>query len=666
MSTRQFRPALLSLPFALGLILAVPMASASDDPAAQDKHIDDPKTLESVVVRASPLAASAEDMTQPVEVLTGSKLDEAKGATLGDTVGKLPGVQSSNFGAGVGRPIIRGLDGARVAVVSGGLGTQDVSTLSQDHNVAVEPFLADQIEVLKGPATLLYGSGAIGGVVNVVDGRIAERALDETITGRAELRWDSVANGATGMTRVDAMTTEQFVVHADAVVRRHNDYDTPLGRQANSFIDTESAALGVSRVGDAGFAGISVSRFNDRYGNPGEPGDAMEGEPVVTLDMQQSRIEAKVGYTRPFGIFTSVRAGMASTNYEHTEFEGEEVGTIFLNDGTEARVELTHQAMGAWTGALGLQASERTFEAIGEEAFVPRTRTTAGGVFLMEQGKWDHLQLDLGARIDRVKSRPAQADTRSFSPVSLSAGALWRFNDTWRLSVNLDRAERAPAEEELFANGPHVATGSFEIGDADLRKERATQAEIGMHFHGGRLDAKASAYQTRFDGFIYLSDTGEIEDDLPVRQWTQADARFRGFEAESTAHLIDDGRNALDLRLFGDQVRATLDGGGNVPRIAPGRFGADLRWDNGSWRASLGAIRYQRQDDVAVGETATDGYTLVDAHVAYHFDRGDTGWELFLDGKNLGDVEARVHTSFLKDRVVLPGRGVALGVRVFF
>lgn len=666
MPQRQFRPSLRSLSLAIGMILAAPLASASDDPAAQDKHIDNPKTLDSVLVRASPLAASAEEMTEPVEVLTGSKLDEARGATLGETVGKLPGVQSSNFGAGVGRPIIRGLDGARVAVVSGGLGTQDVSTLSQDHNVAVEPFLADQIEVLKGPATLLYGSGAIGGVVNVVDGRIAERALDETITGRAELRWDSASNGATGMARVDAMTTKEWVVHADAAVRRQDDYDTPLGRQANSFVDTESAALGVSRVGDAGFAGISVSRFNDRYGNPGEPGDAAEGEPGVTLDMQQSRIEAKAGYTRPFGIFTSVRAGIASTNYEHTEFEGEETGTIFLNDGTEARVELTHQAMGAWTGAIGMQAIDRTFEAIGEEAFVPRTSTTAGGLFLMEQGKWDHLQVDLGARIDHVKSRPATADTRSFSPVSLSAGALWRFNDAWRLSVNLDRAERAPAEEELFADGPHVATGSYEIGNAELRKERATQAEIGVHFHGKRFDAKASAYQTRFDDYIFLTDTGEVEDDLPVRQWIQADARFRGFEAEATAHLMDDGRNALDLRVFVDQVRATLNSGGNVPRIAPGRFGADLRWENGSWRASLGAIRYQRQDDVAVGETPTDGYTLVEAHVAYHFDYGDTGWELFLDGKNLTDAEARVHTSFLKDRVALPGRGVALGVRVFF
>lgn len=654
-------PSLRRSALCLALLGVAPSAFAQTDPRHQQ-----PTDLDAVLVRASPLPASVEDMTQPVEVLTGTRLDEAKGATLGDTVGKLPGVQSSNFGAGVGRPIIRGLDGARVAVVSDGMGTQDVSSLSQDHNVAIEPFLADQIEVLKGPATLLYGSGAIGGVVNVIDGRIAERALDETIKGRAELRWDSVANGPTGMVRVDAMTTEQFVVHADAAVRRHNDYDTPLGRQPNSFVDTESAALGVSRVGDVGFAGIAVSRFNDRYGNPGEPGDPAEGEPGVSLDLEQSRIEAKAGYTRPFGIFTSLRGSIAKTEYEHTEFEGTEIGTLFVNDGTEARVELTHQVMGAWTGALGLQASERSFEAIGEEAFIPRTRTTAGGLFLMEQGKWVHLQLDLGARIDRVKSRPDDAETLTFSPLSLSAGALWRFNDMWRLSVNLDRAERAPAEEELFADGPHVATGTFEIGDAGLRKERATQAEIGMHFHGQRFDAKASVYQTRFDGFIYLTDTGEIEDDLPVRQWVQADARFRGFEAEATAHLIDDGRNTLDLRVFGDQVRATLDAGGNLPRIAPGRFGADLRWDNGSWRASLGAIRTQRQDDVAVGETPTDGYTLVDSHVAYHWDRGDTGWEVFLDGKNLTDAQARVHTSFLKDRVLLGGRGVALGVRVFF
>jgi iron complex outermembrane receptor protein len=656
------------LVLALAACLAGP-ALAATPAAPDDPRHDKPTDLDQIVVTSHSLRTSAEDMTQPVEVLAGDKLDEARGTTLGETVGKLPGVQSSNFGQGVGRPIIRGLDNARVATLTGGMSSADVSTVSQDHNVSIEPFLADQIEVLKGPATLLYGSGAIGGVVNVVDGRIAETPMTETVSGRAEARYDTVNDGWTGMARADAMGADgALVIHADGVYRNQKDYDTPLGTQANSFVETRTGALGVSAVGDAGFLGVAASRYEDQYGNPGEPGDAAEGEPSVYIDMNQSRVEAKAGITQPFGIFSGMRASVAHSNYEHTEFEGTETGTRFLNDGTEGRLEFTHKAWGPWFGAFGLQYGDRTFEAIGEEAFVPRTHSREYGLFVTEQGKWNKLQLDLGARTDRVERTPDGIDKRTYSPLSLSAGALWRFNDAWRLSLNLDRAERAPVEEELFANGPHAATASIEIGDANLDKERANQAEIGMHYHGKRFEAKVSAYETRFDGFIYLVDTGLVDDEegLPIRQWSQADATFRGFEGEGTFHIVDNESGQLDARVFGDTVRATLDEGGNLPRIAPSRLGAELRWTGNSWRASLGGVRYDKQDKVAVGETPTGGYTLVDAHVAYHFDHGDTGWEVFLDGTNLTDQEARVHTSFLKDSVVLPGRGVAFGVRTFF
>ena len=416
-SLPRSHPVRLPLFLALAWALAAPVAFAGEIVPGADAPQDSrhkAKVLDSVQVTASPLAASAEDMTQPADILGGEQLDEAKAATLGETVEKLPGVQSTNFGAGVGRPVIRGMDGARVAVVSGGLGTQDVSTVSQDHGVSIEPFLADQIEVLKGPATLLYGSGAIGGVVNVVDGRIAEHPLDDTITGRAETSFDSVDSGWAGIGRVDAMTTDHVVLHADGVFRTQKDYDTPLGVQRNSFVESRTGALGASYVGDSGFAGVAVSRYTNHYGNPGEPGDAAAGEPGVSLDMQQDRIEAKAGINREFGIFTGARASVAGTQYAHTEFEGNEVGTRFSNEATEARLELTHRAFGAWTGAFGLQGVDRTFEAIGEEAFVPRTRTKSAGLFVMEQGKWDAFQLDLGARIDTIKATPVDGLARSF------------------------------------------------------------------------------------------------------------------------------------------------------------------------------------------------------------------------------------------------------------
>jgi iron complex outermembrane receptor protein len=661
----------------LALTLALPCLATAQDAPGKDPRHENAEEIDRIVVTASPLRLTAEELSQPVEVLTGERLDRSKAATLGETLDKVPGVQTSNFGAGVGRPIIRGLDGARVGVLTGGLGSQDVSTISQDHATTVEPFLADQIEVLKGPATLLYGSGAIGGVVNIVDGRIAERALDETVRGRAELRYDSVNRGRTAMARVDASGADgALVLHADGVYRDQEDYDTPDGEQLNSFVKTRAGALAASYIGADGFLGVSFSRYDNRYGNPGEPGDPEAGEAGVSLDMLQNRFELKAGVNRDFWIFDGLRLGFAHTDYEHTEFEGPEVGTFFTNDADEGRLELTHKAFGAWTGAIGFQAGERVFEAIGEEAFVPRTKTRSHGLFWMEHGQWDAFEVDLGVRLDRVRTDAADLPRRSFSPVSLSAGALWRFNDAWRLSVNLDRAERAPAEEELFADGPHVATGSYEIGDPTFREERADQIELGLHYHGERFDAKASVYNTRFDGFIYLAETGLFtppepgEDPLPIRLWTQDDARFRGIEAEVTAHLLDDERGNLDLRVFGDHVRGELDdataGDRDLPRIAPSRFGLDLNWETDHWRAGLGATRVLRQDNVAADETETAGYTLVDAHFTWHWDTDSYGWEVFLDGRNLGDADARVHTSFLKDNVVLPGRNFSAGIRVFF
>lgn len=658
-------------PLWLALALALPaLASAADDTDGQDTRHHEARDLDTVVVTASPLRQTAEELSQPTEVLTGEALDRDKAGTLGDTLSKLPGVQSSNFGAGVGRPIIRGLDGPRVGVLSSGLPSQDVSTISQDHATAVEPFLADQIEVLKGPATLLYGSGAIGGVVNVVDGRIAEHPLDETVSGRAEVRYGTVDQGRTAMARVDASGADgMLVLHADGVYRESDDYDTPNGRQDNSYVHTRTGALGASWVGQDGFLGVSASRYQDRYGNPGEPGDAALGEPSVYLDMLQTRGELKAGVNIPFWIFQSMRGSVAKTNYEHTEYEGSEPGTHFVNDATDGRIELTMKPFGAWTGALGMQFGDRTFEAVGEEAFVPRTNTKSSGLFWIEHGDYGAFQFDLGARADRVRTSPDGGTVRNFSPKSYSAGAVWKFADAWRISLNLDRAERAPAEEELYANGPHAATASFEIGDPFMREERADQAELGLHHHGKRFEAKAAIYQTDFKGFIYLVDTGTTTPDaeaLPIRQWSQADARFRGIEAEITAHLIDDERGRLDLRAFGDRVRGTLDSGEDLPRVAPGRFGLGLSWNADAWRASVGATRVMRQSDVAPGETETPGYTFVDAHFAYHWDTSKLGWEVFADGTNLTDQVGRVHTSFLKDNVVLPGRGVAAGVRVFF
>ncbi|MCO5054191.1 TonB-dependent receptor [Thermomonas sp.] len=644
-----------------------PPATAPPPPATDTRHPPEEehvKVLTGLVVTGGMPRDTAADLGRPAEVLSDERLDENRAASLGDTVASVPGVQSSNFGPAAGRPIIRGLDGPRVLILNDGLASQDVSTLSQDHAPAVEPFLADRIEVLKGPATLLYGGGAIGGAVNVVDGRIPEVAVDNGLSGRAETRFLAAAQGGnTSMVRVDG-GSDLFALHADAVFRHARDYATPRDRQANSFIDTRAGSLGGALLGDWGFVGLSAARFGNIYGNPGEPD--------VHLRMRQDHYELKGALRDVWGAGNGLRFAAGHSGYEHTEFEGDTPGTVFRKNANEARLEASFGNATHWQGVVGVQASASRFIAIGEEAFVPETRTRAQGVFGVVRRSPGNVQLDLGARIDHLQSRPVGGAARSFHPLSLSIAGAWKFAPRWTLAANFDHAERAPAEEELFSDGPHVATLAYEIGDAHLRKETARQLELELQYQSPRMQAKLTVYSTRIRGFIHLAETGafwhwdDADKLLPIRRWTQADADFRGFEGEAIFHLTTNARGDWDLRVFADGVRASFDSGGNVPRIAPSRLGAQLRWENLGWRAALGAICSRRQNHVAPNETPTAGHTLVDAHAARHFDTGNVSWEVFIDASNLTNQDARVHTSFLKDVVLLPGRSLAFGVRVFF
>lgn len=665
------RKTMLALALASSLgACALPLQAAdaaSDIAADQDNHKPKAKDLDAITVNAVPLGQQADQIVAPVAVLAGSALDEVKAGTLGETVSAIPGVQTTGLGKAVGRPVIRGMDGPRVAVLENGLGSQDVSNISQDHATSVEPFLADQIEVLKGPSTLLYGSGAIGGVVNVVDGRIPMAAPQNGFAGRAEGRYDTGTEGKTGLFRADA-GNRQFALHVDGMRRDDGSYDIPGGTQANSQVKTTSGAAGASLLGDWGYFGLSVSRYLDKYGSPAEPGNAEEGEPPVHIKLEQTRYDLKGGFNRPLPGIAKAEVSFGHNDYQHVEYEGEAAGTTFKTKADEGRLLFTHEPLAGWEGAFGLQYIHRDFSAVGEETFVPPTSTKAWGLFLTEQRQFGPLKLELGARTDRHTVTPDDQPRRKFSPSSFSAGASWRFAQQWHLSLNLDRAQRAPAEEELFAHGPHAASNSFEIGDARLKKETANQAELALHYHGDLVEGKVAVYANRYHDFIYLADTGEVEDGMPVRTWSQRDAKFRGAEAEATFHLARNASGAWDLRAYGDTVRAELEhGGGNLPRIPAGRLGGQLSWSRDDLRASVGAVRYFAQNRTAAFETRTAGYTTVNAHAAWTFHNGERSqWEAFLDGSNLTDRKGRLATSLFKDEVLLPGRSVSMGVRAFF
>ncbi len=705
-------PLAYALTFVLG---TVPLATqAADAPAHSAKALDE------ITVTATPMRTSAEDIAAPVEVLAGEALDRSKGATLGQTLSGVTGVQGADFGVGVSRPIIRGQDGPRVQILSGGLATLDVSTVSADHAVSVEPFLADQIEVLKGPATLLFGSGAIGGAVNLVDGRIATDLPDKALGGRAELRGNSVNNERTGMFRLDGVSGD-WVLHVDGLLRDTDDVGIPgvarleshdhdhdedeaqvSGLLPNSAIKTRAGGFGLTRLGERGYFGLAGSSYRSNYGIPdgahvhGDEDDHDHGhdeheEGSVRIDLVQNRWDLRAGLYDPLSFLQRVDLRMAWNDYSHTEFEGDEIGSLFDNRGVDGRIEAVQNEVAGWRGAFGLQFGRSSFRADGEEAFVPATRTETLGMFVLQEKDFDPLKIELGARYDKARLDPDAAPGRSFGLANLSADAIWRLGGHIDLRFGLDRSERAPINEELYADGLHVATRSLEIGDASLDTERANRTEFGLHAHTARMTFKAAIYQTNFADFIYLADTGVVEHGTPVRLWTQQDAVFRGAEAEAVFHLMDVTAGQLDLRLFGDTVRARLDGhgsreaafslshgdhahhyvvalpnAGNVPRIAPSRLGAGLSWATGSLGASVGAVRYQAQSRVADNEEPSPGYTLVDAHLAYRWDRRDASWEVFLDGTNLGNREARPHTSLLRDYAPLPGRAVAFGVRVYF
>ncbi|MDO6427704.1 TonB-dependent receptor [Thalassotalea sp. 1_MG-2023] len=706
--------------------------------------------IEVVDVVASPVHMSVMESATPVTVLAGETLRRQQASTLGDSLEKTVGVHT-NFHANVAStPIIRGLSGPRVMISQNGLDVSDVSRVGPDHAVAAEASTATQIEVLRGPATLFYGSGAVGGVVNVVDGRVP---TDSTTRGEWSLETNSADNKK--LASFNATTgTDSFAFYADGYWRESSDYEVPVAPEAdhdehgdnfkveNSAEESDGFTIGASYLFNDGYLGISVEKFNREYGIPGhshgDEGDTddhdhdleeshSENEDVFA-DLEQTRVQlqGEINFDGQWLRQVNLRSGF--TDYQHSEIEHGEVGTVFENDSHEVKVDLLHHPLSGWKGGLSLHYKNSEVAAQGAEAFTPPSDSETFALAVMEERHLnDDLLLQVGARVEQVTLKANEVllpelaahshdddhehdehdehDTdhirvfdvdHEFTPVTLSTGLVWNFTPGYNIGISLSRSERAPSATELLSFGPHIGTGSYEIGalfalhqendhrdigltDEAIDLETANNIDLTFRKTQGEVAYIFNAFYNKIDNYYYQINTGlfaesghdhsddshdhdEHTDELPVYIFQTDDVILKGFEAQIAWQATDE----IKATVFSDYVRVKLQDGGDLPRTPPLRFGTNLSYINENISAHLDITRYQSQDKITAFETETDGYTLVDASVSYDLPMLNHDISLYVKGSNLTDTEARVHSSFLKDIAPRPGRSFSVGIRGYF
>ena len=675
----------LSLASRAALLTAAGWAALAGAAAAQTA----PRSaeLDEVIVTGTPFGVTDRASLLAVEVLDEEDLAVAPASTLGDLVNGLPGVRSTNFAPGASRPVIRGLSGPRVQVLTNGLGMIDASSVSPDHQVAVDPAEARRIEIVRGPSTLVFGGSAIGGVVNIIDDRIPTEPAEGGMDGHVSAQTSTVDDGTSFGARLKA-NAGPLVFTADAFTRSASDYDVPVfpesqrlldeeGEAAgdertvgNTFVELDQYGAGVSWIGSRGYLGASVKRVETTYGVPGhahepDPLDPDAEEESVSIGLEQTRIDVRGEWAFDTGPISAARLSAGWADYAHTEFEGDEVGTQFFSDGYEGRFELIQRERNGWQGVVGLQLLDRTFDAVGDEAYVPRTAITERGLYTVQRFDRGGLGFEGGLRLDE-RSLESLAGERDFTNISASAGAFFRPSGPLFLGLSVARNERAPSEVELFAEGAHVATGAFEVGDIDLESEVATSVEGTVHYASGPFEFDLHAYHADYDGFIDLRPTGvdDVDSGLPVFAYVQTDATFRGLEAEASYNIWESGERGLSLSGAADMVRASTDLG-PAARIPPWSVTAGLDWTSRLFDVGLEVRHVGEQDRTAAFERATDSYTMVNLKGSLR-PFADRDIILFAEAANLTDEEAREHASFQKDIAPRPGRSLRVGATYRF
>jgi iron complex outermembrane recepter protein len=696
------------------LLLSVIAASSASSVFSQPENepsTDSKQTrflpLEHVIV-SIPAHQKDARTAMPVSVLDGDELRQRASASLGETLNQTPGMSSASFGPGVGQPVIRGQQGPRVQVLQNSLPSLDVSSNSADHAVSVEPMLADSIEILRGPATLLYGGGAIGGIVNVLDGRIPNKPVSSP-QGGLELRHSSVDDGRTAVFRGDAgYGAWQF--HVDGVYRDWGEPDIPglainpanvqdVDESSDGFLANASGrsrqfAAGAARHFEGGYWGLSYSELRRDYGIPAgvhhhgdeheheddeasdhdhEEAAHEEEEGGIDLNVIQRRWDV-AGDRHGEGFWELLRWRLAYSEYEHVEVEADGAeGTRFQRDALAGRAELSHRELGNWHGVLGVQWLDSDFSALGEEAFVPKTHQQNLGLFWLEDYHGGGWQIELGLRgeFDRLDPRQGGLSKRHTESVSSSLGGTYDVNEVLSLGMSLARSSRAPTAEELFSNVlndegsyiVHGATGSIEVGDQDLSREVTNSADVSLDLDSQRWQGSVALFYKDFENYIYLDRDESGDDELMF--YRQQNAEFKGLEYEFS-YLLWQGRGDLRVTLFGDRVSAELADGDAIPRLPPQRDGLRLAWQTDQLTAGLSWLRAADQRRAGRRESATEGYHRLDATLSWSLDRGGNRYIWSLSGRNLGDELIRSSSSVIRDYAPEPGRNLVLSLRIDF
>ncbi len=679
------------------------LASACAQPlylvAEENRHI------EHVLVTTS-IHKNEAQTALPLTVLGGEELRRQAAATIGETLNNSPGLSSASFGPAVGQPVIRGQQGPRVQVLQNSLSSLDVSANSADHAVSVEPILADSIEILRGPATLLYGGGAIGGVINVLDGRVPSKAIDG-VSGAAELRHSSVDDGRSGVFRVDA-GDGNWAVHIDSLYRDWGYPEIPgLAVNPRNIEDTDESSEGFianadgrtrrTTIGSAyhfedGYFGLSYSELDNVYGIPAGvhhhhdeengagAGIEEESEEGVNLAVSQKRWDL-AGDQHFDGFLELLRWRLAYSDYQHQEIEANgDVGTTFNKEAWTARLELAHQTFsywgGDWHGVFGAQLLEADFSALGEESFVPANTTRQLGLFWLEDYHLKNWSLEAGLRadIDRLSTNQASVKDHTSDSISASLAGLYDLNESWTASLSLSSSRRAPTAEERYSNfgntaGSYVvhgATGAIELGDEQLDSEEAQNIDLSLRAEFAALSGKIVAFSNHFNNFIYLENTGNEIDGVDVLAYRQQDAIFQGLEYELDWSFYTNANQAYSVGLFGDRIKGELDNGDYAPRLPPGHDGVRLRWQAQGWHADLSAVFAHAQTKPGANELPTASYKRVDMTVSRVFEFTDVQYTLMLKGRNLADEDIRSSSSFIRDYAPESGRGIELALQMQF